>query len=63
MVPGGMLALISACRLHFPFLNLFSFHSYYDNLSAKQCHGKRLPCNVNDTSICVTQEDVNRPFD
>ena len=32
--------------------------SYYDNLSAKQCHGKSLPCSVNDTSICVTQDEV-----
>ena len=32
--------------------------SYYDNFSAKQCHGKSLPCSVNDTSICVTQEEV-----
>ena len=34
------------------------FDHYYDNLSAKQCHGKSLPCSVNDTSVCVTQEEV-----
>ena len=34
------------------------YTSYYDNFSAKQCHGKSLPCSVNDTSICVTQEEV-----
>lgn len=34
--------------------------SYYDNLSAKQCHGKGLPCSVNDTSLCISQEDVSR---
>lgn len=27
-------------------------------MSAKQCHGKKLPCSVNDTSLCVTQEEV-----
>lgn len=33
--------------------------SAYDNLSAKQCHGLRLPCSVNDTSLCVSQEEAN----
>ena len=33
--------------------------SPYDNLSAKQCHQKALPCSVNDTSICITQSDAN----
>lgn len=45
-----------------------SFDHYYDNLSARQCHGKPLPCKlvnvtnadgttalVNDTGACVTQ--------
>ncbi|ROV93039.1 hypothetical protein VPNG_09447 [Cytospora leucostoma] len=44
-----------------------SFDHYYDNLSARQCHGKPLPCKlvngtggggaglVNDTQECVTQ--------
>ncbi|PPQ74665.1 hypothetical protein CVT24_003822 [Panaeolus cyanescens] len=36
-----------------------SFDHYYDNMSAKQCHGKSLPCSVNDTSLCVTQQDAN----
>lgn len=31
----------------------------YDNLSAKQCHGKPLPCSLNDTAICTTQEDAD----
>nr|XP_018267388.1 acid phosphatase [Kwoniella dejecticola CBS 10117]OBR89546.1 acid phosphatase [Kwoniella dejecticola CBS 10117] len=31
----------------------------YDNMSAKQCHGKPLPCSVNNTAICVPQEDAN----
>ncbi|PPQ88204.1 hypothetical protein CVT25_005169 [Psilocybe cyanescens] len=39
-----------------------SFDHYYDNLSAKQCHGKALPCNLNDTSTCVTQEDANTVY-
>ncbi|KJA21805.1 hypothetical protein HYPSUDRAFT_165255 [Hypholoma sublateritium FD-334 SS-4] len=39
-----------------------SFDHYYDNLSAKQCHGKPLPCNVNDTSLCVTQDEANTVF-
>jgi 2-phosphoxylose phosphatase len=33
-----------------------SFDHYYDNLSARQCHGKPLPCSINDTSSCVTQD-------
>lgn len=36
-----------------------SFDHYYDNLSARQCHGKPLPCKIVDgknTTTCVTQE-------
>lgn len=33
--------------------------SPYDNLSAKQCHGKPLPCSLNDTAICTSQEDAD----
>ncbi|KAJ9143367.1 Phosphoglycerate mutase-like protein [Pleurostoma richardsiae] len=37
-----------------------SFDHYYDNLSARQCHAKPLPCKLvdgrNDTSACVTQQ-------
>lgn len=37
-----------------------SFDHYYDNLSARQCHAKPLPCKLvdgkNDTSNCVPQE-------
>ena len=36
--------------------------SYYDNLSAKQCHDKSLPCSVNDTSLCVTQDEANEVY-
>lgn len=32
-----------------------SFDHYYDNLSARQCHGKALPCNET-TGDCITQE-------
>ncbi|KAL1741155.1 histidine phosphatase superfamily [Schizophyllum fasciatum] len=38
------------------------FDHYYDNLSAKQCHGKPLPCSVNDTALCVTQEEANTVY-
>lgn len=33
--------------------------SPYDNLSAKQCHGKPLPCSLNNTAICTSQEDAD----
>ncbi|KDR79193.1 hypothetical protein GALMADRAFT_243093 [Galerina marginata CBS 339.88] len=39
-----------------------SFDHYYDNLSAKQCHSKALPCSLNDTSLCVTQEEANTVY-
>ncbi|KAF9061120.1 histidine phosphatase [Rhodocollybia butyracea] len=39
-----------------------SFDHYYDNMSAKQCHSKTLPCSVNDSSICVTQEEANTVY-
>ncbi|KAJ6606452.1 phosphoglycerate mutase-like protein [Mycena vulgaris] len=39
-----------------------SFDHFYDNMSAKQCHGKNLPCSVNDTSLCVTQDEANTVF-
>ncbi|KAJ3500824.1 hypothetical protein NLJ89_g9621 [Agrocybe chaxingu] len=39
-----------------------SFDHYFDNFSAKQCHGKRLPCSVNATSSCVTQEQANTVY-
>ncbi len=39
-----------------------SFDHYYDNFSAKQCHQKSLPCSVNDTTICVRQEDANMVY-
>ncbi|KAF8192922.1 phosphoglycerate mutase-like protein [Pholiota molesta] len=39
-----------------------SFDHYYDNLSAKLCHAKKLPCSLNDTSVCVTQDEANTVF-
>lgn len=39
-----------------------SFDHYYDNMSAKQCHGKRLPCSTNDTSLCVTQDEADTVY-
>lgn len=49
-----------------------SFDHYYDNLSARQCHGKPLPCKVvngssagevvNDTSACITQAEAEAVY-
>ncbi|KAJ3873944.1 histidine phosphatase [Lentinula edodes] len=39
-----------------------SFDHYYDNLSAKQCDAKPLPCSVNDTSSCVSQTLADTVF-
>lgn len=50
-----------------------SLDHYYDNLSARQCHGKPLPCRlvnsttsgglvVNDTSDCVTQDVADEVY-
>lgn len=39
-----------------------SFDHYYDNLSARQCHAEPLPCNINNTSSCVTQEQANTVY-
>lgn len=39
-----------------------SFDHYYDNLSARQCHAKPLPCklvNGVNSTICVTQDIAN----
>jgi hypothetical protein len=42
-----------------------SFDHYYDNLSARQCHAKPLPCKlvngVNSTT-CVTQSETNEVY-
>jgi hypothetical protein len=39
-----------------------SFDHYYDNLSARQCHAKPLPCNINDTTACVSQEQADSVY-
>lgn len=39
-----------------------SFDHYYDNLSARQCHSKELPCNVNDTTRCVSQNQADTVY-
>ncbi|KAL9709558.1 hypothetical protein Ac2012v2_007297 [Leucoagaricus gongylophorus] len=39
-----------------------SFDHYYDNMSAKQCHSKHLPCSVNDTRLCVTQDEADTVY-
>lgn len=31
-------------------------------MSAKQCHSKSLPCSVNDTSLCVTQDEADTVY-
>lgn len=36
-----------------------SFDRYFDNLSARQCHAKPLPCKIGDSSKCVTQDMAN----
>jgi 2-phosphoxylose phosphatase len=38
-----------------------SFDHYYDNLSARQCHAKPLPCNAS-TGACITQEQANTVY-
>jgi hypothetical protein len=39
-----------------------SFDHYYDNLSARQCHAKPLPCSINDTTSCVTQAQADTVY-
>ncbi|KAH8647249.1 histidine phosphatase superfamily [Xylariales sp. PMI_506] len=38
-----------------------SFDHYFDNLSARQCHSKPLPCNAT-TGSCVTQDMANAVY-
>lgn len=33
--------------------------SPFDNLQAKQCHQKALPCSTNDTALCLSQTDAD----
>ena len=39
-----------------------SFDHYFDNLSARQCHSKPLPCAISDPSNCVTQEEADAVY-
>ncbi|KAM0282829.1 hypothetical protein ACHAQH_002833 [Verticillium albo-atrum] len=43
-----------------------SFDPYYDNLSARQCHDKPLPCKLvggrNDTSACIAQRQADTVY-
>jgi 2-phosphoxylose phosphatase len=38
------------------------FDHYFDNLSARLCHQKPLPCEIGNSSNCVTQADANAVF-
>ncbi|KAK5938189.1 hypothetical protein PMZ80_009778 [Knufia obscura] len=38
------------------------FDHYFDNLSAKLCHAKSLPCNINDSALCVTPSMADAVF-
>ena len=39
-----------------------SFDHYFDNLSARLCHAKPLPCNASNPSLCVTQVMADEIF-
>jgi hypothetical protein len=39
-----------------------SLDHYFDNLSARLCHAKTLPCNISNPSLCITQEMANQVF-
>lgn len=39
-----------------------SLDHYYDNLSARQCHAKPLPCSINDVSQCVAQDQADTVY-
>ncbi|XP_014552515.1 hypothetical protein COCVIDRAFT_110079 [Bipolaris victoriae FI3] len=38
------------------------FDHYYDNLSARQCHAKPLPCNITDPSLCIDQRHADAVY-
>jgi hypothetical protein len=38
------------------------FDHYYDNLSARQCHAKPLPCNVANSTLCVSQDQADTVY-
>ncbi|KAL6705890.1 hypothetical protein ACN47E_006350 [Coniothyrium glycines] len=39
-----------------------SFDHYYDNLSARQCHAKSLPCSLNNLELCISQEQADAVY-
>lgn len=39
-----------------------SFDHYFDNLSARLCHDKPLPCNITNTTDCVTMTEADEVF-
>ncbi|KAF2199031.1 histidine acid phosphatase-like protein [Delitschia confertaspora ATCC 74209] len=39
-----------------------SLDHYFDNLSARQCHRKPLPCSPTNTSLCVSQVQANAVY-
>jgi len=39
-----------------------SWDHYFDNLSARQCHSKALPCNITNPALCVSQEQADEVY-
>ena len=39
-----------------------SFDHYFDSLSARLCHDKALPCNVDNATLCITQDEADAVF-
>lgn len=39
-----------------------SFDRYFDNLSARLCHGMSLACNTEDHSKCITEDQADEVF-
>jgi hypothetical protein len=39
-----------------------SFDHYYDNLSARQCHAKALPCSITDSNKCLNQNQADTVY-
>lgn len=39
-----------------------SFDHYFDNLSARLCHDMALPCNTEDHSECITEDQADEVF-
>jgi 2-phosphoxylose phosphatase len=39
-----------------------SWDHYFDNLSARQCHAKSLPCSTTNPSACVSQDQANQVY-